>query len=76
MNIKLTKTQPKDLGVARHQLIPKKEGGKSVSMAEALKVAKDVAKELGYKEVRYYQETEDNYEFRLLSRDKKWKKVI
>ncbi len=74
MKLKLEKIRLKDLGVARHQLIPKKYEGKLVSISEATKKAEEIAKELGYKEVRYYQENENNFEFRFTSRNKKWAK--
>ena len=71
MKLKLTKTELKDLGVVRHQLIPKKYDGKVVSFKEAVKAAEDIAKQLGYKQTIYYQESEKSYEFRLTGRDKK-----
>jgi hypothetical protein len=74
MKIKLTKTKSKDLGVVRHQIIPKKIKGKKVSFIEAEEIMKDIAKELGYKQILFYQEHEKGFEFRLLSRDKKWVK--
>lgn len=74
MKLKLTKIRPQDLGVVRHQLIPRKYKGKKVSLASAEKEAKRIAKELGYKEVLFYQESEESYEFRLVGRDKKWQR--
>ena len=72
MELKLTKTRLQDLGIVRHQLVPKKYDGKEVTFEEAVKAAEGVAKKLGYKLVTYYQESKKSYEFRLTGRDKKW----